>query len=121
MTTIKITTEKPEVAALLIDIMIEVERAEAKHPIWPTCHIKQIAIIAEEAGELIREGNLIDEGAGTFAQARKEAIETAATCIRFLTRIKQTEEDFNQPAITDYFNDPSYSMKSGLTEGGSDE
>jgi hypothetical protein len=60
MTELKISTDSPETAAIIISILMEVERAEKKHPTWPGCHVKQIAFVAEEAGELVRAGNQLD-------------------------------------------------------------
>jgi hypothetical protein len=105
MTKLSIETESPETAVLLMEILMEVDRAEQKHPIWPECHIKQIAIVMEEAGELVSAGNQIDEGKGTFLDVRTEAIQTAATSIRFLKRLAETEKAYNQSGIIEYFSE----------------
>lgn len=105
MTSLTIKTDSPETVVLLMEILMEVARAEQKHPIWPECHIKQIAIVMEEAGELVRAGNQIDEGKGTFQDVRTEAIQTAATSIRFLKRLAETDNSYNQAGIIEYFSE----------------
>lgn len=100
MVEIKISTDCPESAAVIVEILMEVERAENIHPEWPSCHVKQIAFISEEAGELTRAGNLIDEGKGSFADLKMEAIQTAATAIRFIKKLRETERTYNSQAVT---------------------
>lgn len=87
-TTLKIVTETPESAMAIMEIMMEVERAIKKHPEWPNCNIKRAAIVIEEAGELIREANLLDEGKGDLENLRTEAIQVAATAIRMLRALQ---------------------------------
>jgi len=102
MTEIKITTDSPEAASIIVEILMEVERAEKKHPTWPGCHVKQIAFVAEEAGELVRAGNQVDEGKGTFLEIKEEAIQVAATAIRLLKKLKQTESQYSEPHFIDF-------------------
>lgn len=104
MTEINITTDSPEAASIVVEILMEVERAEQKHPVWPGCHVKQIAFVVEEAGELVRAGNQLYEGTGTFAEIRTEAIQIAATAIRLLKKLPETEQAYDQPNIIEYFN-----------------
>lgn len=87
MTQLTITTNTPEEATLLVEILTEIRRAKEKHPIWSTCNVKRAAIVIEEAGEVIREANHLDEGHGDVRLLRNELIQTAGTCIRFLTLI----------------------------------
>lgn len=62
----------------------EVERAKTKHPDWPTDPVYQAAIVAEESGELVRAAlQHKREGADDYPIFR-EAIQTAATCVRLL-------------------------------------
>ena len=107
MTTLKITTENTAAASLIMEILMEVERAHQKHPKWPDCPIKQIAIVSEESGELTRAGNQLDEGKGTFDEIRLEAIQTAAVTIRFLMQLPKTKEAYNYPGIIEYFAEGS--------------
>jgi hypothetical protein len=69
-----------------IPVSEEVERARAKHPIWPTDILHAAAIVAEESGELMRAAVQHRGEGGTLEACDKEAIQTAATCIRFLER-----------------------------------
>jgi len=109
MTTLSITTENIETATLIMEIMMEVERAEKKHPVWPDCHVKQIAFVAEESGELVRAGNLLDEGTGTFDEIRTEAIHTAATALRFLKNLPETKKCYySTPVIIDFLTDDDH-------------
>ncbi len=84
---LKITTESPEMAMIIINVMTEMERAEILHPVWPECNVKRSAIILEEAGELIREANLLDEGKGDVMDLKNEIIHCAATCLRMLKEL----------------------------------
>lgn len=68
-------------------IISEVFRAEAKHPNWPDDPIHQAAIVNEEAGELIRAALQYQYEGGSREEIRKEAIQTAATCIRLLKNL----------------------------------
>ncbi len=91
MVTIKITTETPEMAAIIVQVLMEVERAMEKHPVWPTDNVKRAAIIIEEAGELVREANLLDEGKGSISNLKTECIQTAGTCLRMLHYLNEDQ------------------------------
>lgn len=65
-------------------ILNELEKAEKKHPQWPTDVIHAAAIIAEESGELVRAALQWNYEDGNQDELKKEAIQTAAMCIRFL-------------------------------------
>lgn len=82
--TLKITTNSPEEATVLIEILSEIKRASEKHPIWPVSPVERAAIVAEEAGEVIREANHIREGIGSAYALRAELIQTAGVCIRMI-------------------------------------
>ena len=69
-----------------IAVSEEIKRARAKHPIWPKDILHAAAIISEEAGELMRAAVQHRGEGGTLEACDKEAIQTAATCIRFLER-----------------------------------
>jgi len=81
-TSLQITTESPEEATLLIEILAELRSAKKQYPIWPKDPVKRAAIVMEEAGEVVREANHIDEGKGNPKALRMELIQTAAMCIR---------------------------------------
>lgn len=70
--------------AIIAMILAELTAARRKHPHFPNDVVYGAAIVAEEAGELIRAANdyrLLD--AGSEAMLR-EAAQTAVTAIRFL-------------------------------------
>lgn len=73
------------------EILLELERAERKHPTWPADIIHAVAIVGEESGELIRAAlqmqyESMNEDAAMM-EVRKEAIQTAAMCIRLLKNL----------------------------------
>lgn len=69
------------------EILAELDRAVKVHPHWPDDIIHGAAIVGEESGELIRAAiNKVYEG-GDIEEVRKEAIQTAATCIRLLINL----------------------------------
>ena len=72
-------------AAMTI-VRLEVENAQRKHPVWAPGGITHAAaIVAEEAGELVREAlHLEHEGCGDEKKYLDEAIQTAAVAIRLL-------------------------------------
>lgn len=71
---------------IITEVLDELSRAENKHPIWPVDVIHQVAIINEESGEATRAAlQLIYEGGG-IEEVKKEVIQTAAMCLRFLKK-----------------------------------
>lgn len=83
--------------SIIEQIQAEVNRAKSKHPNWPEDNIHAAAIVCEESGELIRAALQHKYEGGTIDEMRKEAIQTAATCIRLL-------EGLNAQPITIYFS-----------------
>ena len=75
----------------LTQILSEVERAEKLHPAWPTNPIHQAAIVIEEAGELIRACNCYSETKTGKKDVATEAVQTAASAIRFLKNLELEE------------------------------
>jgi hypothetical protein len=73
---------------IINEILEEVLRAEIKHPYWPKDNIHGAAIICEESGELIRAALQLTYEKGDINALRDEAIQTAATCIRFIDNLK---------------------------------
>ena len=57
-------------------------------PYWPKDNIHGAAIICEESGELIRAALQLTYEKGDINALRDEAIQTAATCIRFIDNLK---------------------------------
>lgn len=74
---------------IILAIKAELYKAEQKHPHWPDNVIEQAAIVAEESGELIRAALQAKYEGGNSDECRKEAIQTAAMCIRFLKNLKR--------------------------------
>lgn len=74
---------------VVLSILSEVANARAKHNKWPKKDILLgIAIVGEEAGEALRcvvQYKQREFGGATIEDIRKEVIQTAAVCIRFLT------------------------------------
>lgn len=82
-------------ADIIDQILKEVKRAKQKHPNFPDHIVARAAIVAEEAGELVRAALnwKYEKGEGIHAARQKEelvkeAIQTAATCVRFLESIQ---------------------------------
>ncbi|UOE48012.1 hypothetical protein MTO98_26735 [Mucilaginibacter sp. SMC90] len=69
------------------EVIIEVNRAERKHPEWPEDKIHAAAIVGEESGELVRAALQHKYEGGGVEEIRREAIQTAATCIRLLKNL----------------------------------
>jgi len=69
------------------EITEEVIRAKKKHPHWPDDIVHQAAIVNEESGELIRAAIQYQYEGADKEEIRKEAIQTAATCIRLLKNL----------------------------------
>ena len=84
----------PEVERILTEIAAEVERASKKFPTWPTDPLHATAIIAEECGELqkaVLEAVYEPDKDVTIEDVRKEAVHTAAMCVRFLLSLSRYE------------------------------
>ena len=75
------TTDKLTVATA---VLAEVARTESIHPHWPVDFVHGAAIVAEEAGELVRAALNSHYHHADPDEMRTEAIHTAATAIRFL-------------------------------------
>lgn len=67
----------------------EVNRAESKHPNWPSDKIYSLAIIGEEYGEAQREAVKLEmnEDDKSLPNLKKELIHTMATCFRALKNL----------------------------------
>lgn len=84
--------------SILDEILKELKRAKKKHPHWPDHIVARAAIVSEEAGELVRASlNYKYEGKpenrpACLKEMEKEAIQTAATCIRFLENLKDLKK-----------------------------
>lgn len=77
---------------IIAAIFLEVEKAERKHPNFALGTLDQAAVVAEESGELIRAALQHKYEDGSLKEVIKEAIQTAATCIRLLKVTPETEK-----------------------------
>lgn len=82
------------VSIALKDVMGEFKKAVGKHPEWPSDIIHQWAIVQEESGETQKEvlqayyeTDLGEDMEKKLLNVRKEAIQTAAMCLRFLAHL----------------------------------
>ena len=71
------------------EIREELGRAEAKFPLWPVDAIHGAAIVAEEAGEVVKAALHFSYDSGHIDDLRSELIQTAAMAIRFLAFIEK--------------------------------
>lgn len=72
---------------IIEEINNELQRAGNKFPYWPDDIIHAAAIVNEESGELIRAAIQFTYEDGEIEEVKKEAIQTAAMCIRFLNNL----------------------------------
>lgn len=73
-----------ELKRWIIATTTELSRAEIKHPDWPEDKIHAAAIVAEESGELVRAALNYEYEGARYYDMHTEAIQTAATCFRFV-------------------------------------
>lgn len=78
---------------ILFEILNEIDRAEIKHPVWPTDNIKRVAIVNCEAGEALKEAVKISEGKGSLENLETELIQTAGTCIRMIKAMRADKKE----------------------------
>lgn len=72
-------------------ILSELGKAKEKHPEWPLDVIHGAAIVAEESGELVRAALNFQYEKGQFFQMHKEAVQTGAMAIRFLSELPEKD------------------------------
>lgn len=65
------------------DVLVELERATAKFPEWPTDPFHALAILTEEVGEL-SQTLLKARYEGAASADRSEAVQVAAMALRLL-------------------------------------
>lgn len=80
-----------KIEKVIASVFAEIERAETIHPAWPRDVVKACSLLAEEAGEAVRAANTFDETRTGKKDIVIEAIHTAATAIRFLKNIEETD------------------------------
>lgn len=71
----------------LMLVASELQSAERKHPRWPDDRIHAAAIVAEEAGELVRAALQHHYEKGEHVAIREEALHTAATAVRMIKNL----------------------------------
>lgn len=84
--------DSPEVL-LCQEILDELERAETIHPNWPTDPVHAGAILAEEAGEVVKAINNVVTKHKEDSDYRTEAVQCAAMCIRFLKNLDRYDRE----------------------------
>lgn len=81
---------------ILQDILTELQLCKLKHPEFPADLVGMTSIMAEEAGEAVREANSIHfERKGNFEQYKRELRQTAAVCIRILETLQKKKSGNN--------------------------
>ena len=70
-------------------ILDELKRAEKLFPNWPLDVVHGAAILAEEAGEVIKASLDAYYGRNDFENLRKEVVQTAAMALRFLLNFEE--------------------------------
>lgn len=75
----------------------ELQRAELKHPTWPTDQVHAAAVVAEEAGELVQAALQYHYDGKGADRVRDEAVQTAAMAIRLLLNLKHAERPGPEP------------------------
>ena len=73
-------------------IQQELRKAVVKHPNWPRDPIHQAAVVSEEAGELVQAclDSVYDPRKTEGVKVQREAIQVAASAIRFLINFDET-------------------------------
>jgi NTP pyrophosphatase (non-canonical NTP hydrolase) len=71
-------------ALALAASMSALERAQSKHPTWPTDPLHAAAIVAEEVGELQQAILQATYDDGDCNRIREEALDVAASALRFV-------------------------------------
>lgn len=79
--------EVPAEFQLMFDILSELKRAETIHPNWPSDPVHAAAVLAEEAGEVVKAVNNVVTKHKGDSDYRTEAIQCAAMCVRFLKNL----------------------------------
>lgn len=81
--------ETVKASDVMNSVFIELERAIAKFPTWPTDPLHAIAVLGEEFGELTKDvlQMTYEPGKTNAENVRKEAIQTAAMALRFVASL----------------------------------
>ena len=87
-------SRKPQMTeyAAVDGFLKELERAQVKHPVWPTNTLEQVAVMAGEAGECLQAALHFVEGRGDIERVRTEAIQAGAMAVRVLINLERGNE-----------------------------
>lgn len=85
-------SDKIDRNAVVQVILHELDHAEKKFPGWPNDPVHAAAIVAEEAGELIRASLQFTYEEGLVTDMYDEAIQVGAMAIRFIQDIRNYKE-----------------------------
>lgn len=69
---------------VFIEVVAELDRAEKKFPSFPEDNVHRAAVVAEEAGELVRAALQHEYEVDRLDDMRKQAVQTAAMGVRFV-------------------------------------
>lgn len=96
METLLINEEKIDTVLLALNprtkhalhlVVVELSRAEAKHPNWPADPIHAAGIVCEEAGECMQASLQHAYENGDLSRIGIEAVHTAATAVRLIQNL----------------------------------
>lgn len=71
----------------LLDVAVEVLRAEVKFPTWPNDLLHGVAVVAEESGEAVKAALDAHYKRAPVGDYRKELVHTAAMCLRAIMAV----------------------------------
>lgn len=72
--------------AIFAAVRAELQRARALHPHWPQDLVHAVAVVNEEAGEMVKAANEMYWAKGTLPrEVVAETIQTLAMCVRLLS------------------------------------
>ncbi len=86
----EILAARPELAPVLMDIALELLRAEGIHPRWDSDAAHALGFLSEEAGELAKAVNDFHSSGGAHAHRVSmgdEATQAGAMAVRFLLNL----------------------------------
>lgn len=88
--------ESNESIEALAHVLSELEKARAKHPQWPVDVIHAAAILAEEAGEVVKAALDMTYDGGSVEDVRTELAQTGAMCLRMLVNLGGASEAIHE-------------------------
>lgn len=80
--------ERRRLLKIMLDITVELARAESIRPDWPDDVPRQVVIVAEEAVELIRAAIDVNSGRENSIAVKDAAVRTATMAIRLLVNLE---------------------------------